>query len=153
MSGRDGQRARLYDWEDTVVAPHDQSLIAFVQAQGIVDAIWGEMALRYPLKVERLPRQATARQADATRLILRLPKQVPSWILLHERAHAMTSTHDGVSDGHGQRFVGLYVDLLVRYLRLDPTVLRESLERAGITINPAARPMFLDDAAEPVSDG
>ena len=65
----------------------------------------------------------------------------------------MTSTHEGVSDGHGPLFVGLYVDLLVRYLRLDRTVLRESLERAGITINPAAEPIFLNDAAEPVSYG
>ena len=135
------------------MAPRDQSLIAFAQTQGMVDAIWRETGLRYPPKVERLPTQATARQADATRLTLRLPKQVPSWILLHELAHAVTSTHDGGSDGHGPLFVGLYVDLLVRYLRLDRTVLRESLERAGITINPAARPIFLNDAAEPVSYG
>ncbi len=151
MSGRDGQRARLYDREDTVIAPHDHSLIAFAQAQGIVDAIWGEMGLRYPPKVEQLPRQPTARQADATRLTLRLSEQVPSWILLHELAHAMTSTHDGVSDGHGPRYVGLYVDLLVRYLRLDRTALLKSLEKAGITINPAAQPIFLNDAANSVS--
>ncbi len=151
MSGRDGQRARLYAWEDAVLAPRDQSLIAFAQAEGMVDAIWSEMGLRYPPKVEPLPTQATARQADATRLTLRLSEQVPSWILLHELAHAMTSTHEGVSDGHGPLFVGLYVDLLVRYLRLDRTVLWESLERAGTTINPAGRPIFLNDAAEPVS--
>ena len=151
MSGRDGQRARLYAWEDTVVAPRDPSLLAFAQAQRMVDAIWSEMGLRYPPKVEPLPTQATVLQADATRLTLRLPKQVPSWILLHELAHAMTSTHDGGSDGHGPLFVGLYVDLLVRYLRLDRTVLRKSLEKAAITINPAARPIFLNDAAEPVS--
>ena len=151
MSGRDRQRAQLYAWEDAVVALRDPSLIAFAQAQGMVDAIWSEMGLRYPPKVERLPRQATARQADATRLILRLPAQLPSWVLLHELAHAMTSTHEGVSDGHGPLFVGLYVDLLVRYLRLDRTVLRKSLEKAAITINPAAQPIFLNDAAEPVS--
>lgn len=117
----------------------------------MVDAIWREMGLGYPPKVERLPTQATARQADATRLTLRLPEQVPPWILLHELAHAMTSTHDGVSDGHGPLFVGLYVDLLVRYLRLDRTVLRKSLETAGITINPIVRPIPLNDEAEPLS--
>ena len=147
MSGRDRQRARLYTWEDAVVAPHDQSLIPFSSAQGMVDAIWREMGLRYPPGVERLPRQATARQADATRLTLRLPDEAPSWILLHELAHAMTSTHDGTSDGHGPLFVGLYVDLLVRYLRLDRIVLLQSLEKAEITIDPAARPIFLSDAA------
>jgi hypothetical protein len=30
----------------------------------------------------------------------------------------MTSTHDGASDGHGPRFMGLYLQLLDRYLRL-----------------------------------
>ncbi len=149
MSGRDHQRARLYAWEDSVVAPRDPSLIAFAQAQGMVDAIWREMGLRYPPKVERLPKQATARQADATRLILRLPEQVPSWILLHELAHAMTSMHDGVSDGHGPLFVGLYLNLLVRYLRLDQAVLLDSLEKVGVTINPAAQPIFLNDAQSP----
>ena len=151
MSGRDRQRARLYAWEDTVVAPRDPSLIAFPQAQGMVDAVWREMGLCYPPKVERLPTQATARQADATRLILRLPEQLPSWILLHELAHAMTSTHDGGSDGHGPLFVGLYVNLLVRYLRLDRTVLLDSLEMARVTINSTAQPIFLNDAAEPLS--
>ncbi len=38
----------------------------------------------------------------------------------------MTSTHDGVSDGHGPLFVGLYLNLLVRYLRLDRAVLLDS---------------------------
>ena len=151
MSGRDRQRARLYAWEDTAVAPRDPSLVAFAQAQGMVDAIWSEMDLRYPPKVERLPTQATARHADATRLILRLPEQLPSWILLHELAHAMTSTHDGGSDGHGPLFVGLYVDLLIRYLRLDRTVLLDSLERTRITINLTAKPIFLNDAAAPLS--
>lgn len=141
MSGRDRQWARLYAWEDSIVAPHDQSLIAFASAQGMVDAIWREIGLRYPPSVEPLPTQATARQADATRLVLRLPEQVSSWILLHELADAMTSTHDGVSDGHGPLYVGLYVDLLVRYLRLDRAVLLTSLTqppdhgcRAGILL-------------------
>jgi hypothetical protein len=31
-----------------------------------------------------------------------------SWCLLHEIAHAMSSTYDGLSDGHGPVFVGLY---------------------------------------------
>ncbi len=75
MSGRDGQWSRLYAWEDVVVAPRGRSLIPFARAQGMVDAIWSEKRLLYPPKVERLTKQATARQADATRLSLRLPEQ------------------------------------------------------------------------------
>ena len=146
MTGRDWQRTKLYAWEDTVVAPRDPSLIAFAQAQGMVDAIWSEMGLRYPPKVERLPKQATARQAEATRLVLHLPEWVPSWLLLHETAHAMTSSHDGVSDGHGPTFVGLYVDLLVRYLRFERDELLRSLETARVIVDQDPRPVFLDQA-------
>ncbi|WP_043838324.1 hypothetical protein [Muricoccus aerilatus] len=147
MSGRDRQRARVYAWEDWVVAPHAPDLIPFSVAQAMVDAIWAEMGLRWPPKVERLPPQAPARQADATRLRLRLPEALPSWILLHELAHAMSSTAEGETDGHGPRFMGLYLQLLERYLRLPTATLLPSLGEARIEVDLAARPVFLDAAA------
>ncbi len=141
---RDRQRARVYAWEDRVIAPRDTTTLPFAAAQGLVNAIWSEMGLRFPPAVAPLPPQATTRVADATRLTLRLPPHTPSWCLLHELAHAMTSTHDGHSDGHGPAFMGLYVQLLVRYMRLDETWLMTSLAQANITANPTARPVFLD---------
>lgn len=147
MSGRDRQRARVYAWEDRVVAPHGPDLIPFAAAQVMVDAIWAEMGLRWPPKVERLPGQATVRQADATRLRLRLPEALPSWVLLHELAHAMTSTAEGGTDGHGPRFMGLYLQLLERYLRLPAVSLLPSLREAGIKVDLSARPVFLDALA------
>jgi hypothetical protein len=110
----------------------------------MVDAIWSDMGLRYPPAVERLPSQATATMASATRLFLTLPNETPSWCLLHELAHAMSATHDGQSDGHGTTFVGLYVQLLVRYLRLDETELLQSLQDDGISVLPGAQPVFVD---------
>ena len=104
---RDHQRGRVYAWEERFVAPCDSSSIAFAQAQGMVDAIWTDMGLRFPPKVVRLPRQARATVADATRLVIRLSDTTSSWCLLHELAHAMSSTHEGGSDGHGPRFMGL----------------------------------------------
>lgn len=142
--GRDGQRGRVYAWEDRVVAPRDPSQVPFAAAQGMVDAIWSEMGLRYPPRVERLPAQARCRLADANRLTLRLPALTPSWCLLHEIAHAMTTTHDGRSDGHGAAFMGIYVQLLARYLRLDAAVLLRDLAAEGIAVRPHARPVFLD---------
>jgi hypothetical protein len=112
---RDHQRARVYAWEDRFVAPHDPSAVACAQAQGMVDAIWAEMGLRFPPKVVRLPRQARTTIADATRLLIRLADPTSSWCLLHELAHAMSCTHEGESDGHGRRFTGLYAQLLIRY--------------------------------------
>ncbi|TPG46032.1 hypothetical protein EAH89_25215 [Roseomonas nepalensis] len=147
MSGRDRQRGRVYAWEDRVVAPHAPDLISFAAAQAMVDAIWAEMGLRWPPKVERLPCQASARQADATRLRLRLPEALPSWVLLHELAHCMTSTAEGGTDGHGPRFMGLYLQLLERYLRLPAASLLPSLQVARIAVDLAARPVFLDAPA------
>jgi hypothetical protein len=143
---RDRQRARVYAWEDAHVAPHGRDLLPFAAAGPMVEAIWAEMGLRYPPAVEPLPPQSRRVQADANRLRLRLPPRWPSWLLLHELAHAMTSTHDGASDGHGPRFMGLYLQLLERYLRLPAAALAPSLAEAGIAWDPAAQPVFLDPA-------
>jgi hypothetical protein len=142
---RDRQRSKVYAWEESFVAPCDPSSIMFAQAQGMVDAIWAEMGLRFPPKVEPLPRQARSTVADASRLTIRLADISPSWWLLHELAHAMTSTYDGLSDGHGAKFMGLYAQLLTRYLRIPTDVLLESLLTARIEIDMQAEPVFIDD--------
>lgn len=141
---RDQQRSRLYAWEDAVVAPLDPSRVSFAAAQGMVDAIWADQELRYPPRVTPLPPQSRRCLGDATRLAIRLPPVFPSWLLLHELAHAMSSTHDGESDGHGPVFVGLYVRLLSRYLRLPATELVSALQSQGIMLQQDARPVFLD---------
>ena len=52
---RDRQRGKVYAWEERFVAPLDPSSVSFAQAQGMVNAIWAEMGLRFPPKVEPLP--------------------------------------------------------------------------------------------------
>ena len=143
-SNRDRQRSKIYTWEERFVAARDPTSIAFAQAQGMVDAIWAEFGLRFPPKVERLPRQARSTMADATRLSIRLPESSPSWWLLHELAHAMTSTADGQSDGHGPKFIGLYVKMLARYLRVPVDMSLVSLEAADIEVDIRAEPIFID---------
>ncbi len=108
----------------------------------MVNAIWSEIGLQYPPKVEPLPARAKATVASASRLSIFLPEQTPSWCLLHEIAHAMTSTMDGHSDGHGALFVGVYVRLISRYLRLDPAELIWSIELEDIQIESNALPTF-----------
>lgn len=144
MSARDAQRGRVYAWEDRAIAPRDSSTAPFAAAQGMIDAIWAEQGLRYPPRAETLPPQARRSLGDATRLCIRLPQVFPSWVLLHELAHAMSSTHDGDGDGHGAVFMGLYVKLLAQYLRLPETELLASLRAAGIAVDPEAKPLFLD---------
>ena len=141
---RDRQRSKVYAWEERFVAPYDPSTIALAQAQGMVDAIWSDMGLCFPPKVEPLPRQVRSTMADANRLTIRLADTCPSWWLLHEIAHAMTTDHDGRSDGHGAKFMGLYVQLLTRYLRLPMDALLTSVHASGIDIDHQATPVFLD---------
>jgi hypothetical protein len=129
------------------VAPHAPGMVRFADAPAMVAAIWAELGLRYPPAVERLPRNARVTMASANRLSLFLPDETPSWCLLHEMAHALSSTQDGGSDGHGAIFVGLYCQLLVRYLRLDGEKLMVSLHEANISIQPDAMPIFLDEEA------
>jgi hypothetical protein len=126
------------------VAPCDPTILLFPDAQAVVDAIWSDMGLRYPPAVAPLPRQASATIASANRLSIMLGDQTPSWCVLHELAHAMTSHADGRSDGHGPIFMGVYVRLIERYLRLDPRVLMDSLQDAGIAIARNAQPVFVD---------
>lgn len=126
------------------MAPRDRTTIEFAAARSMVDAIWSDMDLRYPPAVERLSRRATTTIASANRLALCLRDRTPAWCLLHELAHAMSTTDDGRSDGHGPVFMGLYVRLLVRYLRLDEVRLLASLRDAGISVARDARPVFLD---------
>jgi len=110
----------------------------------MVNAIWADQGLLYPPAVERLPRQARRTIASANRLALYLPEETPEWCLLHELAHAISTTADGHTDGHGPIFMGLYVLLLVRYLRLDQPALLKSLHQSNIRIFTDARPVFLD---------
>src|SRR3954470_21296662 len=140
----DRQRTKVFTWEERFIAPRDPSSIAFAQAQGMVDAIWAEVGLHYPPKVETLPRQSRSTVADANRLTIRLADVSPSWWLLHELAHAMTTTYDGQSDGHGPKFMGLYAQLLTRCLRVPTDALLTSLHAVGIAIDMQAVPVFVD---------
>jgi hypothetical protein len=115
----------------------------------MVDAIWTDMGLQFPPCVEPTPGQASATLASATRLSIFLPAQIPSWCLLHELAHAMTSDVDGSSDGHGPIFMGVYLKLIARYLRLDPDRILESAAVDGIAVASDASPIFVDEVCQP----
>jgi hypothetical protein len=143
MTHRDRQRSRVYDWENRIVVPHDRTQVPIAAAQAMVDAIWAEMGLLYPPRVVPLPAAVRKRLAEADRLTIRLPVSVPSWCLLHEMAHAMTSDHDGRSDGHGPLFMGIYVQLLCRYMRFDEAHLRATAAETGILVAVTPKPSFV----------
>lgn len=133
---------QVYAWEDAIVAPRDASVVPFAAMQVVVDHVWAAEGLRFPPRVRKLPAQARATVARATRLAIEAPATLPSWVLLHEIAHALTAQADGSSDGHGPAFVGTYLRLLVDHARLDRAALEASLHAAGIAFDPAAPPAF-----------
>jgi hypothetical protein len=143
VSRADGAARRLYAWEDRVVAPRDTGAVPFAQLQALVDHVWAAEGLRFPPKIRPLPRQARRTVARASRLAIEAPPQLPTWVLLHELAHAMTSTVEGASAGHGPLFVGMYLGLLVRHARMPMAELAASLQVAGIAFDAEARPVFL----------
>ena len=144
MTGtRDYQRSKVYAWENRVIAPRAPGVVSFGGAQGMVNAIWAERGLKYPPAVVRLPKQARATVACSTRLEIFLPEKTPSWCLLHEVAHAMSSTAEGHSNGHGKLFMGLYLQLIVQYFRMDGAELKISVNDHGIESCSEAEPLFL----------
>jgi len=132
MSRSDPQARALYAWEDAIVAPRDRSLVPFARLQALVDHVWAGEGLRWPPRVRRLPKQARRTVARATRLAIEAPEELPSWVLLHEIAHALTSDIDGNAVGHGPAFVDTYLRLLERHARMDRVMLEASLAEAGI---------------------
>jgi hypothetical protein len=136
---RDYQRSRVYAWENRVIAPRDPSVVLFPEVQGMVNAIWAELGLRYPPKVEPLPKQTTHTVASADGLSIFLGERTPSWCLLHELAHDMTST-DEVSGGHSSQFMGVYLKLLAKHLRLDLRELVKSAAEDGLAVDVEAGP-------------
>jgi hypothetical protein len=132
MSRHDRAARRLYAWEDAVVAPRDRSLVPFARLQALVDHVWAAEGRRWPPRVRPLPKQARRTVARASRTAIEAPPELPSWVLLHEIAHALTAEVDGSHAGHGPDFVAAYLRLLVRHARLDAALLEATLAEAGI---------------------
>lgn len=54
-------------------------------------------------------------------------KPTPTWVILHEMAHALTC-----GDGHGPNFVGVYMQLVERWLNIPQALLHYTAREAGV---------------------
>lgn len=146
MSGRDYQQSKVYAWESKVVAPRDKSpAVKIEDAQALVTMIWMALGLLYPPRVKPMPPQMKRHWADATRTTIRMPATLPRWVLLHEIAHVLTSSVDD-SDLHGPTYVGVYIDLLDRFLSIPKAMLWFTAKQDGVEFDPFAKPSILDAA-------
>ena len=139
---RDRQKSKVYAWEDKYIAPFDKSNVPFDNIDGIVKYIWEQEGLKYPPEVKKIDVRKHA-LGTGCRTAVRFQENTPTWLILHELAHAMTSTVYNESNRHGALFLGIYIQLASRYLKLDFTALVDSAIACGLRVDAEARPVFL----------
>ena len=130
---RDTQRRKVYGWENEHVLPLDRRIMSIGACARLVEEAyrWAEADLAG--KPGWHPPEVTdgrgRRHACGSRQVIKLPRwarTVP--VVLHECAHGLAD------DRHGPRFVARYVDLLVRFMGLDRSMLLATLARHRIRI-------------------
>ena len=140
----DKQKNLVYAWENAIVAPKDRTEIPFSQVEPLVGYIWAAEGLEYPPQVLPKPKFKT-KDADATRIAVRFGAKTFTWIVVHEVSHSLTSLVDGRSNHHGALFMGMYLQLLSKYLHLNYLEISESARDAGIKFKDNVRPVFLEE--------
>lgn len=142
---RDFQRQKVYDWEKKYIFPHDRSFVSFEQIQSVVDYVWFNEGLSYPPKVIPLASNTKNFCGKANRLEVQFFEKTTTktCVILHELAHSMTHEHvddQEVNDGHGVKFMGIFMRLLDKYMQFELSYLRQTAEAMRIRFNMNAKP-------------
>ena len=142
IGARDDQRSKVYKWERDFLFKSDE--ISFHDIQSYVNYVWQDMGLKYPPMVQEMPAQATTKGGDATRTVVRFPRYGSrKAVVLHELAHSMTGNIGGMSHRHGEKFVGVYMGLLEKYLNIPMPLLWYTAERDGVKYEKYAKPILV----------
>lgn len=132
----DFQKSKVYNFENTFVAPFDKNKISFDSAQSIIDYIWSNEGFKNtPPKAIFKVREGSA---YGSRMRIRLPNNLMyTWVVVHEMVHSIQDMagNEHLYDGHGPNFVGIYVDLLDKYLKINKLMLWAKIEELNIKIN------------------
>lgn len=140
---RDAQKQRVYDWEHKVVNPRVVATVHGDNLQTFVDGVWMKLGLLYPPKVSRMPKNVRKARADATRLTLRFTEvNTPTWVVVHEIAHALTASIEGNSERHGEKFMGVYLKLLDQICGLPLALTMYSLKEHNVAYDLTAQPVI-----------
>ena len=137
----DYQKSKVYRWENEHIHKHNDPLLTLAEAQDWVDFIWANLGRQHPPVVSVNKRYKT--KSTGWRLKLEMmPNMLTHSILIHELTHAIYN--DGTwdsellqtdSDGHGPLFVGSYVNLLIRFMKFNLTVMQYTLNEAKIDVD------------------
>lgn len=122
---RDFQRARVYRWEAEHVFPQAGERLSLAACRALVEAAyrWREQPGLDPAWAPpRVTDGRGRRHACGSREVIKLPRWARTRaIVLHECAHGMAD------DQHGPKFVGVYVELLVKFAGLKRECLTRTL--------------------------
>lgn len=139
---REYQKSKVYDWEEANI-PKGQS-IKFADAQAYVNEVWAALGLKYPPIVHELPKQTRKWAGKGHRNGVWLPTTTNERVILHELAHSLTMTLHGFADaddtGHGPEFVGMYIQLVGKFMGLSTFALWFSAEKFGIEYEKFPKP-------------
>lgn len=72
------------------------------------------------------------------KFLVRSDNTIPVDTIIHELAHTIDSSrgrHHSVEAGHGPKFIGIYIDLLVRYTSMDRDYLERTARQHGLRID------------------
>lgn len=140
---RDYQRQRLYDWErkrlvPLFLGPEDKAPMRDLEeAQLYVDAVCAELDVR-TVRLRYYRSSSTVGVCSGPfSIALSRRYGLKRWVILHELAHALDWRRGSGVVGydrpwHGPKFVGIYVDLLVRFSKAGRAELEGSLAGARI---------------------
>lgn len=133
---RDSQRSKVYRWERNLPGWDDPAL-TFCECGGLIHRLW-------PLYVPRLPPPRVTdgrgrRTACGGRRAIKLPVFARTRIIvLHELAHAIvdqyTYTRRNLPPFHGGLFMRVFIDLLVRFSKIDRALCHVTAEIVKLDI-------------------
>lgn len=110
LNESDYQRQRVYDWEAVHIPPG--RWIPFEAIESYIADLYKRIGWKYPPIVKPMPKQVRKWAGDATHTVIRFPEYgANERTIIHEVAHAMTSTVHDTGDAHGPAFVGTYIRL------------------------------------------
>ena len=135
---RDYQKSKVYTWENTL--PHKVRYFPIEEIQGYTTRVWHENKLQWPPLVMQLaPQDKNA--GKGSRGCIYFPSYgARELVILHELAHAMTSTYDGYGDAHGPKFLGVYMRLLCNHLDIPLPYLTFTATKAKLDYDITAQP-------------
>lgn len=141
---REYQQTKCYKWEHGLTLKNNPSF-PLEKIQEKVNEIWAAMGLIGPPEVQALPIN-TKWLGTGTRMVVKFRKNHPTTLdtILHELAHAMCGSINGAGHKHDEHFVGVYMELMIKFMDIDRFYLWFTADKAKLQYEKFAKPKIMD---------